>query len=702
MGGIMQELTRQRPRIQQHSDTHELIHLGENNGHVASTVITHDKLGSNRPVKPADGRGRPLATPAAEAADGQKRPPNKLRRKCSFSPGRRDSIRVGRQPCTPYTAGASAHALDQAPTLHNKRDGDPLARKKPSKKRRTTTDRRRESVIKAMSMSTSSFVPRRPPAEDWLAGRPRDSGRACFRGSARPEWDKENPSSDLSLPTTTQSSMSSASEPITWRLSALEALAPRPTLHYATNPRGGSSPARRSAPSRKLSAPIPESTLRAHKRVDDLANDLSACDLRELMERDQRRRERTLLRDQEKMQRRLARQAEKQRLAAARGEDAPNLERGVLGREAVGLGIDPTSAVVITSRPPLSPSPVQLGKRPEEAGPDTRPLDATRRMDMETALAQAPIAATRPRSRLFKKSRSSDLRTATSDTSRKASESGSSKGLSWASLFRWSGKYKRSSAAGPSSFSNTSRDSMQAPAPPANVTPRIISAGVPKRTRSRFREDLPELPTSRTDEAGTHPTPLPQGDKDASDHAVPSPTHREETSPAPHSISLASIDSEGSWLSGGARSKRRSSGILGSPRAHSPGDHATAEPPVGRFAPAPAPAPAQAPPSSDVDKDEARWGSVRGHQPTVVHKHTVDRMKSYEGILKAFGEEEGEGERERERELEEAAAADGNVQRTTRVKLDRDARPIAAGSAKLMSITPRSSLDAKRNLEPRA
>ncbi|KAJ0147185.1 hypothetical protein CTA2_832, partial [Colletotrichum tanaceti] len=335
-------------------------------------------------------------------------------RSYSFSPGRKDSIRVAGQTGSgppvpgrlagPFPADRNdgeekgdpdAAAWGRAPTLHNNtshprhhgqhhqvaRPASPPRRKtnnnnsSNSKRRRTTTTTTatttrttaattrseltdREAETKAMT----HFAPVRPAADPWTSGRPirkqskrLKTGRSSFH----------NPQSDVSLPMSIHSSMSSDADLHSFRVSALEILAPRPTLRYAVHPRwepgggGGSAPTRtqqqqqQQQQKRKVSERVPESVVRAHKRVDSFADDLDAADLRELMERDNRRRERRRQRDQERVERRLARRAEKHREmeAEARHSGSPppvNMERGVLGREA-GLGIDAPSAVVTSS-----------------------------------------------------------------------------------------------------------------------------------------------------------------------------------------------------------------------------------------------------------------------------------------------------------------------------------------------------------------
>ncbi|KAK5661158.1 hypothetical protein OQA88_11049 [Cercophora sp. LCS_1] len=761
--------------------------------------------------------------------------PNKLQRRqrtYSFSPGRNDSIGVGRRTSVRGKSKADAvlgrnldYGVDKevgyndggfqrVPTLHNMRDGDHLPRKMSSKKRRKE-DQLREAEIKAMS----NFIPLRRATEDWEVGRPMrgDSRRVRtgfglgFKGTSRNEFDKYNRSSDISIPAESiHSTHSSDSEHISFRVSALEALAPRPTLRYAINPRPGfeSDGDPRlgrsiSRQQRKLSEPIPEATLKAHKRIHDLADEFSAGDLREVMERDQRRRERKRQRDQDKLEQRLLRRAEKQKAAEAEakkeGRDSPpNLERGVLGREALSLGADSTSAVVTSSKIRRSDESLkQKGKGPE-GGDSTAPKDETRphpltafhRTDSiplqspkfppspaEPKPAPAP-QLTSPRSRSsfirLKLSRSKSPqesnKTGHSESFRKGSETSSAKApLSWASFFRWR-RNKRSSQ-GPSSFSNTSRDSMpttqQTPTPPIVFVPRRLSSGFPKRTMSRFREDLPELPLSPPESriqspeaepghsavaeapanlaavaeqvvfappahASRYDTPTSEQRSMEAMRQTPSTFgHPDEPSVSPElqTMSLASIDSEGSWLSGRLSKKRKPSGSLQTGpygnRLRRASDSDTERPPeqdnvnedtsitddeyLARFTHAAADQPnwnrkstGEPRPSSDGE-EETHWGSVRGHQPLLVHAHTANRVKSREGLLKAFGEEgeidvespkdDASDEGEDESEGEDSQG----LQRATSINLGKEhARHISAGSARLLSISPRSSVDTKR------
>ncbi len=803
----------------------------------ANTLDTDEYAGAAAgPGLPPRSQTAPVvAVPERHPSKKQRTEPKKLQRRgraFSFSPDRHDSVRVASSRAqrggaetsmshapSGYTwrvdhgARATPSGLDavqdemlwRVPTLHNKRGADQLPRKTSSKKRRKE-DQEREAQIRAMC----AFEPVRPATEDWMAGRPikKESRRTRtgfgigIKGS---EFDKYNRSSDISLPLpgSIDSAASSDSEHISYKVSALEALAPRPTLRYSTNPRAGANPREGTTsrgPSqqrRKLTAPIPEETLRAHKRIDDLADDLSASDLRELMERDQRRRARKQQLEQEKQKRRIARRAEKQKAADAEAaklgrQSPPNLERGVLGREDVGLGLDPVSAIVTSSRIRRSDEQPQQHARPDDdnAEPTRDPLAAFHRVDShplqppeEPSKARqlerpVPILASPPSRTSFRRKLSRSKSPQESEPRTEPSEllngppGGSAKAQrSWTSIFKWGSKNKRHSG-GPPSFSNTSRDSMPmaapTPTPPINIIPRHVSSKLPKRTMSRFREDLPELPisppTSRIQSpedadaiypfapsTDLYPAPSSasrprQGTVGSEQRSVegtretPSTTSHLDTpgvSPEPQAMSLASIDSEGSWFSGRLTSKKRkSSGILEQapglrlPRETPESDserqnpepdhtaedmHITDDDYLSRLAPPQAERNAfnrkstgEARPSSDwEEEEEAHWGSVRGRQPKVVRSEMVGRVKSREGQLNVFGEEgqaavietveaDADAAESSEHESSDGTAEAGGLQRATSVNLGHaHARRISAGSARLLSISPRSSVDAK-------
>ncbi|KAM0273523.1 hypothetical protein ACHAQH_008295 [Verticillium albo-atrum] len=769
--------------------------------------------------------------------------PTKLHRRprtYSFSPGRNDSIRVAGKGTSAQGATARGKRFSpgdqieeekeedtqwqRVPTLYATRNGEKMPRRKSSKRRREDHDR--EAEVKAMS----NFVPIRPSAEAWTAGRPmkKDSKRVKMGGRG------SGPESEVSLPIpeSIHSSMSSDSEHASYKISALEALAPRPTLRYTTHPRWGpgnsTDPNRSSSQRNKLAerANLPETTLKSHKRIDSLADDLGASDLRELMERDNRRRERKRQREQERTERRLARRAEKQREAEAEASKSgtpppPNLERGVMGRDVVGLGIDTTSAVVTSSRRRASdashdrktPSPAQhhspegepssedaitesqneplnhfhrTSSIPLEAVPDAQeevvsPATSPPESSKRGSFLRSKKSRSRTSLASEEKHRLSPMASKTEDYDppRKDSETSSRGKLTFSSLFKWGSRGNRRSS-GPSSFSNTSREEMQAaiqaqglvptqsaqqartasrtsltstPPPVATFTPTKMSSGVPKRTRSRFREDLPELPMSPPDSRVASPEtepPMPalseMRSREHSQEEVPAVSMRygtpsserrtiDETmrqtptsvhghnqhSPQPQSVSLASIDSEASWLSGRV-GKRSSSGMgmrdsnprypyaQGRQSQQSSGNNTEEEIEeeladdeyLSRLATPPHESnmaqlahgrrsTGDGRPSSDEDEHmtdaDMKWGSVSARQ-TVMHRQQAARIKSSEGLLNTFDEESNSSSDLIETPLVESATSvsygkKGHV------------RHMSAGSAKLLDITPRASIDSK-------
>ncbi|KAI0132432.1 hypothetical protein BJ170DRAFT_248017 [Xylariales sp. AK1849] len=743
----------------------------------------------------------------------------------SFSPGRPDSIRVARQrqesvpplPAGPIPAGTNEKyddkdkdppgsieendITDRVPTLHhntskNKRRGQPLPRRKSSKRRKEDHDR--EAEIKAMSQSYP--MPTRAATESWTAGKPTKKDSKRMRSDLVRDW--QRPDSDISLPypESSNSAMSSDSEHISYKVSAFDALAPRPTIRYASNPMYGTSTgsgtARSPSQKRKLSerGPIPEATLKAHKRIDDLADELDASDLRQLMDRDKRRRERKREKEQERVERRLARRAARQKAeeAEAKRNGTPppqNLDRGVLGRESVPIAVDTTSAVITSSRRrPSVESPRKQEKRPAQSDDDQSevrervpsPLDKFHRVDSMPA-EPASVHATKPEEPLVpeepqprssrspspklmdfirsKKRRSRSppgtepekveekpsaptstrvvSNSQTSDSGGRPSESGSSR--AWMSIFKWSRNAKTRRSSGPSSFSNTSRDSMPISQPPSQasnyIQPYRSNSKLPKRTMSRFREDLPELPLSPPDsrvaspEVEPHPAePLPvipddvvmRYDTPTSGHrATPSSMHRDEiqTSPAPQSMSLASIDSEGSWLSGGRITRKRASSGMRSSLANYPlrseseeseehDDDAMADDDFLNIVvddKLHRKSTGDARPSSDeedADEQSPKWGNVN-QIPTFAHYR--ETMRSREGLLQSYDDDDKEFGIEKDSEDGSSMGRPSPPaipQRATSINFARGhVRNFSAGSAKLLEISPRVSSDRRRSAQ---
>jgi hypothetical protein len=758
------------------------------------------------------------------------------RRTYSFSPGRNDSIRVsnsnrppvprvpskhkdkagkvdtekpesssiGKQPIRASTQPLETTAQDwqRVPTLH-KRSAQELARRKSSKKRKEEHDR--EAEIKAMA----AFMPTRPATESGAVGRPMKRESKKMHGGLNRNL--QNPSSDISLPLaeSIHSSLSSKSEhQPPYVLSAFEMLAPRPTIRYSENPRYAP-PERSESKKRRASERIPEEELKSHKRIDDLADDLDASELRVLMERDQKRREKKKLAERIKIEKKLARRQEKQRqdeaTAVREGTPPPvNMERGVLGRDVIGLGIGTSAVVTSSKRKGSTASESGRGKRPAEtfvedstssANPFHRSASlASEQLTPGSEHSEAVIEVAQvgtvgkanvsppPSPRGHTRGASSisqimelakadhkpapvakapePIRQASSESAFRAPPQ------SWTSFFKRS-KTKRAST--PSSFSNTSRDSMQnGQGPQIGYTP-MRSSNIPKRTMSRFREHLPELPLSPPDSRVQSPeadevppirTDYPDkktGNRASADDPrvrydtptsgyrslmrgeTPTSGHRSVEAPSPEptaalSQSLASIDSEGSWLSGRKGGSKRGSAQLPShplrdsasslQQRYKEYSESTEELGIAedeyfsRLTPGPDDQhrinrQSAANASSDeedvgsmgnspVPSELTKWGAVARH-PTVVHREP--RAKSREGLLNDFdaaSEQPGETPQEMPGnrqsygfKTEHIEDDEPSIHRASSVDLAKShVRHISAGSARLLEL--KKSADGRR------
>lgn len=335
----------------------------------------------------------------------------------------------------------------------------------------------------------------------------------------------------------------------------------------------------------------------------------------------------------------------------------------------------------------------------------------------------------------------------------------------WASFFRRGGTMLKKpgdeSSASEFSFSNTSRDSMRSQPLPAHLvdlqqpTQRSKSIGAPVRAKSKFREDLPEMPISPPDSrmpspdvttaaaaAATarraHKTQKPVDIPGARlRHSEPdaSAIGRNDTPVSPSirghglmSASMASVDSEGSWLAGSGKRQSVQSVLsrsIGSLSKRKPefnasyeelgGDRDRDAEYVRRMAPSPA-VPSDRIESSptlpgalDLD-DESDYGdeapleppadpltvhgSVR-RKPTLVHGD--ERVKSREGLLAEYaaGGETAELEDSPEKDEFDEEPPETQLRDARSVNYGKHhARQMSAGSAKLLDIPKRQSTDA--------
>jgi hypothetical protein len=780
------------------------------------------------------------------------------RRTYSFSPGRDDSIRVphdenrppiphvssnwkgkGRsntqgpdpaQPTRPLRASTqpitNTQQWQRMPTLH-KRSAQELPRRKSSKKRKEDHDR--ELEIKAMV----AFLPTHPSMDVKSTGKLRKRESKMRAGLSR---SPENPSSDVSLPlaeSLRSSRSGNSGNETSFKVKAIDILTPRPTIRYSEAPRyapgaSGFISERSESRMRRISerVPVPEEAMKASRRIDELADDLSAGELRELMERDAKRKEKKKIAERIKQEQRIARRQEKQKVDEATairdGTPSPvNLERGVMGREVIGLGIGTSAIVTSSKRKNSTESNSGRSKRPtdifRQETPRDGPIDAQNKFatfhrtaslateNMTTASersdpiidvaqvgtvskahvspsvghlpprhASASISHTMGRGKR-EASTSQPIGapiTTQSAPPRRPSETSTRAPQSWTSIFRLRSRNKSSGhASTPSSFSNTSRDSMHAnPALQIGYQPMRSSSNIPRRTMSKFREDLPELPLSppesrvqspeadvvppiRTDypekKSGNWPSDDPRVRYDTPTsgyRSVDAVRLRDETptsghrsgrpSPEPVTVlsqSLASIDSEGSWLSG-----RKISKIVSNPvpqhhfhdsssslsKKYKDLSESTEELGIAedeyfsRLTPGPEAefkihrlSTGNPMPSSDeedngslaspVASEKSKWGAVARHA-TIVHREP--RAKSREGLLNDFEDDaqsevagDASDEKREEYYLSNDTSNQLGIQRATSINLGKDnARNISPGSAQLLDLKPRVSGDSKR------
>ncbi|EXJ84450.1 hypothetical protein A1O3_05118 [Capronia epimyces CBS 606.96] len=712
-------------------------------------------------------------------------------------------------------------ALPQAPTLLAKRKGhDPSLQRRKSSKRKAE-DYAREREIRAMSSPVPGL--KRPVSYSGSGPLRRDTKQVPGDLNRR----LHRPASEISLPLpeTIQESEDMTSQ-ASFKIGILAALSPRPTLTYVANPRTsvGKQPAR-IKPS--IQQAIEEEDVYSKKRIDELADELDAGGLRELMERDRRRHERKRAADRDRLHRKLQRKAERQREEELRGPQGDGLPAGSASLGAGGIekrGRQGNLSVKNEGGDPFADpessqtKPIQHIRNPfedekdfdimrdpftleEDEGPPVpvrsplrtvSPVEVRREQKPSQAATMSPPTSPiqRPADRQSLSQTSGLAREITPDipehgqSDRRASDQSSQQLSSWTSFFKRGGRRKASTTdrgrSTPSEFSNTSRESFaRKQQPPPVVVPRTFrrseASAVPQRTMSKFREDLPDFPISPPDSRvqspeamnipqaslgprhGNQPRQSLSGTLDARSLATSSSNPALDKGPAETrhaqsmdidtgsgalsrialSQSLASVDSEGSWLSG--KPVKRLSGGMGHAIRHSqssllpqtmPGAFETEEAGLAdddylnRLTPGPSrrrdsdhsigrkasstvidlererqhsPVPEMPPVPARQEVDET-WHEGLGRHATVVRQPT--RAKSTEGILREFGKETPEGSRRSSsdgeldeedggspaREAHKTELQDAPLLRAQSVEYKGHARHISAGSARLLDI----------------
>ena len=717
---------------------------------------------------------------------------------------------IGPDYINSHTSSEREHPLTtqpsyEVPALRSKRSSgtSDILRSKSGRAKRNIQDR--ENEIKAFTAPIP--IPRRPAS---FSSSPlaRDSKRVAGGLDRR----LHRPASEISLPMVeslrTSFSGDSGSGQYSYRVSAFDALSPRPTIRYSD--RIGLPPVRerssRSISKKGKGPAILEEPPNLRARVRDMADDLDAKGIRELLERDTRRRDRKKSLDAEKLQRKLQIKLEKQRaqeetmrrltapieLEATLVSTSNNIEHpirtpddeeeifdttGLVNRQEANTSdrwMRETSRDDLPMMNPFS-DPPGTGLSSEQASIRD---DAV--IQSATAVRLSTISMSPPASPFLTREKTTSPPNLSSIIMTPQAEPPSSipksqylqpqprkdvekTSSSWTSIFRRSGsKGKASADKGKEiitpEFSNLSRESFlrksQSASPPV-VQRSFKRETTQKRKQSKFREDLPELPISPPRSRMQSPEldrPLSPyvddtrklDDLNMNNNVTTSiedvhPALRDQlssTKPLPYqplspepvllSQSLASIDSEASWLSG--RSPNRSPIPIESVREsqaslHQPLEERSEdqfdEPDFSRrefsnnliLGPGALTSqlrPTQSLPRNDIQQhppfphDETiKYDTVIGRRPNIIQK-APSMARSREGLLDEYTPQEEYSPVSPQSpgsDPESPTSRDSVIQRATSIKLGQKAghvRQLSAGSARLLDIPARSSSDAKR------
>ncbi|KUL91111.1 hypothetical protein ZTR_00777 [Talaromyces verruculosus] len=505
------------------------------------------------------------------------------------------------------------------PTLQKRESAGKGNTLKKKLSKRSARELQREREIKALSSSPPSGNPRYANAWGYHASDVR-------RGPSVHSRNGDHHTSNQSLPMGSQSSLSDTSDLYTYKVNAFAVLTPRPVIRYSENHNKYLPPRSTNPSSNSMRKEInlgDEDDWKSQKRVAELADDLDASALRELLERDRRRREKKRLEDQERrqrrLQRRLAREQHESEHAANKVEEIDT--DGLRGRDKTpspatsSRRIRPESTIgeeqtQQTEESIFSPEPGSWLREPSNNSQqrekrfsdisahvigniDDRSIRAGKQ-GHDNAMSEEDVS--RHRSPLFQavantssahmssiaQESISDL-SRTENSEKRLSDTSSRRMSSWIAFFRRNSLRKRRSReidAPPSEFSNTSRDSFMkaqqgaGPSMPIPIPERNFRRAGTFRSQSKFVEHIDNYPISPPDSRMQSPLPVPLEtvhDMPVDDMNSVEPSPRESFtegddynygSEEPRrpmswddksgvlSQSLASIDSEGSWMSG--------------------------------------------------------------------------------------------------------------------------------------------------------
>ncbi|PWY84867.1 hypothetical protein BO70DRAFT_229698 [Aspergillus heteromorphus CBS 117.55] len=523
-----------------------------------------------------------------------------------------------------------------ASLLRSKRseNGPAVLKKRLSKRKAYEIARERE--IRMMA-SAPIDIPRRPsplPSEQFSVETRRGAGTQSRRS------DRHVSDVSLSGRDSAASSLSDVFESYTFKVNTFAAWTPRPIIRYVEAPRVSTAKSQKPTEAsirRDKTTPhtAHDENIHSKKRVDRLADDLDAGALRELLDRDRRRRERKQVDDQEKLHRKLQQAAEQQRQQEAAEEASQNpqtqpeafseSQRGRPGAESRvepdREGDDAPRIKAANTFPGGEPSGSWLRGASKDTARHAHesmesvhvigniddssirgPKLGMRRSfapSQDMGMSRSDLSHSPSRRELYSPT-SSQLygmgRESTSDVSRtidsdrRLSDHSSGRVNTITSIFRrGSSRLKRSYRERfherTPEYSNPSHESFfkvqtQSSGPPPFVPPRtFLGSGTIKRSQSKFTEHFGDEPLSPPDSRLQSPDipevldeferenemadmnvgtqyPIPSSGSEAQD--IQNNRHQSwtgeswESNPdnVPLSQSLASIDSEGSWMSG--------------------------------------------------------------------------------------------------------------------------------------------------------
>ncbi|KAJ5713406.1 uncharacterized protein N7483_010587 [Penicillium malachiteum] len=436
----------------------------------------------------------------------------------------------------------------------------------------------------------------------------------------------------LSFRDSAASSFSDLTDPYTFKVNAFAALTPRPVVRYVEAPRAPTARSNqpvsgRSDKDRLHALPTSEEDLyHSKRRMNELADSLDASTLRELMERDRRRREKKQIEDQEKLRRKLqaradAQQAEEERAAqeaVAAARESAAAEAAAVEHEELEPTVEDNMEDVIMEEEEREEQEEQ--EEPKESDAlGTESLDESARVvgniddsSIRDSIRDVPKLATRPsfapshdmgmsrttlspshssvrhgfnspsHSQTFGMGSNSDL------SERRLSDASGRRGNAISSLFRRGSsrlkrRYRERFQESSPEVSNASHESFyriqtQSSPPPTSsiISPRtFLPTGTVMRSQSKFTEHFGDEPMSPPDSRLQSPD-IPEevtesslennegtflrGPTPSASVDIINPRRRHHQSWAesvdadsenvPLSQSLASIDSEGSWMSG--------------------------------------------------------------------------------------------------------------------------------------------------------